>query len=240
MGCNCRVVYLWRKIHTVKKNLHLPYQTFALHQRQPLLQAEILSEWWGHSLGRHSHYAHPYHHCSTRAACSTHILHKWFPPSGGNRPGPPWPVCSMGSTHHLHQKTWLHLAFKSLPGSKALLSPPVPSCTVAGREQPGPLPSQLAYHHGACLFPGSLRVHDHWRLEGKIQALALTLLPKVTVKLWAPIPPLTENPAVLTATDKSQARQPELSFHKVLLGPYDGMLELTVSVTLIHQLLGST
>lgn len=80
-----------------------------------------------------------------------------------------------------------------------------PSATVAGREQPGPLPYEMAYHHGACQLPGSLPVHGHWKLEGEIQALALMLLPKVTVKLWASNRPWQKTYwlALLAATDKS-------------------------------------
>lgn len=195
-----------------KTNLRLPYQTFAFHQKQPLLQAEILSEWCGHSLGRRQSLCSPMPPLQNTWGLQCSHFGQVSPQSGGNRPGPPWPVCSMGSTHQLHQKT-IAFGVQTLARLKALLSQSPPA-TAAGREQPGPLPYQLAYHHGACLFQGSLPVHEHWRLEGDTGSGSQAVAKANCVKLWASNYPWqkTFRLAVLAATDKSHKSDSQ-NFH---------------------------
>lgn len=187
---------------------------------------------------------HPQHHCRSRGACTAHIVHKWSPHSRYNQAWPPWPVCSIGSTHQIHDSIWpskLCQAPKlcSAPLSADRASPLLQS--PEGAAWPFALSVWLTTMELACLLASRLSpVHGHGRLEGETQALAPMLLPKVTV--WASNQPWQKTYwlAVLTAMDKSyKSDSQNFHFRKGLLGLYDGTLELTVSVLLIHQLLDS-
>lgn len=118
------VLIIYEGEHTVKQIYIFLIIHLHFTRRSPFSRQKSSLNGLGTAQAEGSRCAHTHHQCRTRVACSAHVLNKWSPHSGCNRPGPPWPVCSTGSTHQLHQKTWLHLAFKNLPGSKALLSPP--------------------------------------------------------------------------------------------------------------------
>lgn len=157
-----------------KTNLHLPMIHLHFTRSSPFSRQKPSPNGLDTAWAEGRHYTHPHHHCTTRGACTAHIVHKWSPHSRCNSLAPP---TYMQHGQHTPDPSENIIAF-GLQSLARLQSSAQPLCLQTEpllyysrwREQTGPLPYQLAYHHGACLFPGFLQsmATEGWKVRRRL------------------------------------------------------------------------
>lgn len=184
MGCNCSIVHLWRQTHIVKQIYIFLIKHLHFTKNSPFSRQKSSLNGVGTAWAEGSHYAHPCHHCRTRGACSAHILDKCLlrvEATGLAHPD----LSAAWAAHTSSIRKQLHVAFKPLPGSKLCSASLLLLQRLGGSSLALCLISWLTTMELACfraLFQSMGT--EGWK---EIQALALKLLPKLTVWSCEPL-----------------------------------------------------